>query len=140
MSLEKIMSTHIVSVKMDDTLALVQQLFNETNFHHLLVLENKKVVGMISDRDLLQTLSPTLGTINESVKDKALLNKKVHQIMARQPITLLSNASVYEAIAIFNRDKISCIPIVNENNNAKGVLSWRDIFYFLEQKHNEAQL
>ena len=38
MSLSHIMSTRVVSVHMDDSLELIQTLFAETGFHHLVVV------------------------------------------------------------------------------------------------------
>lgn len=52
------MTRHIVSVSMDDPLQRVRAAFEAYGFHHLLVIENERLVGVISDRDLLRNLSP----------------------------------------------------------------------------------
>ena len=53
MSLSHIMSTRVVSVHMDDSLELIQTLFAETGFHHLVVVHQNQLQGIISDRDVL---------------------------------------------------------------------------------------
>ncbi|WP_299083759.1 CBS domain-containing protein [uncultured Paraglaciecola sp.] len=136
MQIEKIMSKTVVTVSMDDTLSVVKHIFENAKFHHLLVVENGRLQGVISDRDLLKSISPFIGTVQEKASDTFTLNRKVHQIMSRQPITLTSNADVYEAISLFNQHNISCIPVVNENGAAVGVLSWRDILKVIEVNHN----
>ncbi len=43
---------------MDDPLYLIQRIFQREGFHHLLVVEEDQLVGVISDRDLLPAISP----------------------------------------------------------------------------------
>jgi acetoin utilization protein AcuB len=128
MIVDDIMSTAVVTVEMDDSLKIVNDIFDKTTFHHILVIDSNKLVGVISDRDLLKSISPNIGTVRETVKDTATLNKKAHQIMTRNPITLLSNSEIYDAIKIFNNQTVSCIPIVDDDDKPVGIVSWRDIF------------
>ena len=137
MLIERIMSKPVISVTLDDTLRMVKQIFENAKFHHLLVVEEGKLYGVISDRDLLKSMSPFIGTVQETAHDKYTLNKKVHQIMSRKPITLTPSADVYEAISLFNQHSISCIPIVNEKGAPVGIVSWRDIFHTIEANHNK---
>jgi acetoin utilization protein AcuB len=139
MALDKIMTSPVVSVEMDDTLALVREIFDNTGFHHLTVVEGKKLCGVLSDRDLLKALSPHVGTVSETTRDLATLNKRVHQIMTRKPISLGPNDTVYQAIHIFNQHKISCIPIVDEDDRPVGIISWRDILQSIERNWANAE-
>lgn len=127
MKVADIMSTNIVSVEMDDSLAVVKNIFDNASFHHLLVVEVDTLMGVISDRDLLKSISPNVGTIAETTRDAATLKKRVHQVMSRKLVSLKQNASVAEAIAIFNTQGVSCIPIVGDSNRPVGIVSWRDI-------------
>jgi acetoin utilization protein AcuB len=137
MLIERIMSKPVVTVTLDDTLHVVKQIFENAKFHHLLVVENGKLYGVISDRDLLKSVSPFIDTLQATAHDKFTLNKKVHQIMSRKPITLTNSADVYEAISLFNQHNISCIPIVNEKGTPIGIVSWRDILRAIEANHNK---
>jgi acetoin utilization protein AcuB len=139
MKVEQIMSPTLVSVSLDDTLWTVKEMFEHFKFHHLPVVEDSCLLGIISDRDLLKALSPTLGTVAETNRDLAILNKKAHQILTRELITLPQGASVYQAIDIFNQHTISCIPIVNSKNEPVGMLTWRDIFKFIASKRTPKQ-
>jgi acetoin utilization protein AcuB len=117
----------------------MKEIFDNTNFHHLLVIESDELIGVISDRDYLRALSPNIGTAAETSKDVATLNKRAHQIMTRKPVTLLAHAGLYDAIKIFNNHKISCIPIVDENYKPIGIISWRDIFNVLGSSQDKHQ-
>jgi acetoin utilization protein AcuB len=131
MKVSKLMSGNVVTVQMDDSLSKVKDIFNKTKFHHLLVVSSGKLIGVISDRDLLKSLNPAIDSIAATTKDLACLNKKVHQIMTRKPISLTSDSTVKDAIDVFNTNTISCIPIINNEGYPEGMLSWRDIMQAL---------
>src|SRR5487761_1531242 len=103
------MSTSVVTVSMDDSLSTINEIFDRHGFHHVLVVEEGRLVGIVSDRDLLKALSPHLGTASETARDLASLNRRAHQIMSRKLITLGRDADIHDAIATFNRNRISCI-------------------------------
>ncbi len=132
MEVSSIMTDIVVSVELDDPLSVVKKIFDHTLFHHLMVVRDDKLYGILSDRDLLKALNPRLGTLAESSKDLACLNKKVHQIMTRHPITLEAHANVRDAVVIFNEHNISCIPVIDSQSKPIGVISWRDIMRVIE--------
>ena len=127
MNIETIMSKSVVTVEMDDPLRVVKEIFDNIRFHHLLVVDSDKLCGVISDRDLLKAISPNIGSVTETLRDAATLNKRVHQIMTRELVTLGPGAGVDDAILIFNTRNISCIPVVDDKLRPVGILSWRDI-------------
>src|SRR5580693_4168482 len=99
MDVGSIMTTRVVSVELDDQLDVIKKIFDTLKFHHLLVVDDAgKLKGVVSDRDLLKALSPHVGTAAENNRDLATLNKRVHQIMSRNLITLPPRASTLEAV------------------------------------------
>jgi acetoin utilization protein AcuB len=122
------MTSRVVSVELDDSLETVKRIFDSVKFHHLLVVgSDKRLLGVISDRDLLRAISPYVGTLAEQARDLATLKKRVHQIMTRAPITLTAEASTEDAVQLFLEHRVSCIPIVDESFRAVGIVTWRDI-------------
>src|ERR1700730_8203419 len=128
MVMADIMTARVVTVELDDRLEMVKEIFDTVHFHHLLVVdEHKKLSGIVSDRDLLRALSPYVGSAAETARDVATLNKRVHQIMTRRPITLHAQAAIAEAVNLLLAHRISCIPIVDDESKPVGILSWRDL-------------
>ncbi len=127
MKIKFLMSTDVITVDMDSPLSKVKRIFELNEFHHLLVLEKNKLVGVVSDRDLLKSISPNVDSDAATDKDLATLNKRVHQIMSRKLVCLDEESSIRDAIKLFNENKISCLPIINEKHKPVGILSWRDI-------------
>lgn len=134
MKVSDIMSEQVVTIDMDDDLATIKDIFAHVNFHHLLVVEDGELYGIISDRDYLKSIGPYLGTPSEDFRDLAALRRKAHQIMSRRPITIRPNASVLEAIKLFNKYSISCLPVVELTNKPIGIVTWRDVMRILESE------
>lgn len=133
LNVAQLMTQKPVSVSPDDSLAVVKQIFDHVKFHHVLVVEQGMLLGVLSDRDLFKALSPHIGTAAETPRDLATLNKKVHQVMRRKPVTLQPQAKVMDAIQLFNSEGVSCIPVVDSSNRPQGIISWRDIIRALDR-------
>lgn len=129
-----LMSTKLVTVELDDRLSVVKEIFDHMLIHHLVVIENNKVFGVVSDRDLFRALSPHIGTLSETGKDVATLNKRVHQIVSRHPITLTPEVPLKQAIDIFDTHPVSCVPVVDHAQKPIGIITTRDIIHALNQK------
>jgi acetoin utilization protein AcuB len=52
MNVNEIMTAKVITIGMDDTLGQIQELFKKHKFHHVLVLEDEELIGVISDRDV----------------------------------------------------------------------------------------
>lgn len=135
-----IMSRRMVTVTMDDTLATIQELFKERRFHHLLVLEDRALAGIISDRDLLRSISPNIGTLSETDRDRATLNKRAHQIMTRNPVAVRATTPLDTAATLMLEKKVSCLPVTSEEGRLEGILSWRDVLKVLVASEKESGL
>ncbi|MNJ16858.1 inosine 5'-monophosphate dehydrogenase [compost metagenome] len=126
MLIKEIMTTRVATVSMDDRLGVIKEIFEQAHFRHLLVLEEEVLVGVISDRDLLRAISPYLDTDAEMNRDTETLNRRAHQIMSRQPITISPESSLQAASAIMLEQHVSCLPVL-ENGALVGIVSWKDL-------------
>ena len=127
MKIKEIMKTQVVSIDMDDTLSDIQTMFNNVSFHHLLVTEQSKLLGIISDRDLLKSISPYAGTTSELPRDASTMKKRAHQIMSRKPVTVMKDSTISDAIYLLLKNDISCLPVIDNNNNIDGIVTWKDL-------------
>lgn len=126
MLIKEIMTTRVATVSMDDRLGVIKEIFEQAHFRHLLVLEEEVLVGVISDRDLLRAISPYLDTDAEMNRDTETLNRRAHQIMSREPITISPESSLQAASAIMLEQHVSCLPVL-ENGALVGIVSWKDL-------------
>lgn len=131
MSINNLISKNPVTIDIDASLANVRDIFNLVSFHHLLVVENDKLVGVLSERDYIKAINSTLGTSVETTRDLAALNKKVHQIMSRNVFSVNINSTAFDVVSLFHREKVSCLPVVNDYNVPIGIISWKDVIAVL---------
>lgn len=127
----RIMSKRLVTVELDDSLEVVRDILDATRFHHVLAVEDGRLYGVVSDRDLLRALSPYIGSTVETQRDVATLNKRVHQIMTRKPITLRESDAIGTAARFMLDARISCLPVVDADMKPIGIVTWRDILGFV---------
>ena len=121
------MSPKLVTIGPDDSVEAAQRLFELHGFHHLLVLAERQLVGVVSDRDLLRNLSPFVDKLAERPQDLALLQRRVHQIMARQPIVIGEEAPLDVAACMMQVHDVSCLPVVGMTGRPVGILTRSDL-------------
>jgi acetoin utilization protein AcuB len=124
---------------MDDTLNDAKNAFDNYEMHHILITDNKRLTGVITDRDLYQHLSPSIGTSKETHQDSFLLQKKLHLIMSRNLITASEDITLNEAVLIFYDNQISCIPVIDEQGCPIGIITWRDIIKVIAVQYRRKQ-
>ncbi len=127
MNIDQIMTRGTITVGMDDNLQMVRDLFEEHAFHHLLVIEQGKLVGVISDRNLLRNVSPFLGKMSERPEDMATLNRRVHQIMTRKLITITAETHVDAAAQVMLEHGVSCLPVLTADGRVVGIVTSHDL-------------
>lgn len=127
MKAQDIMTHNVISVDMDDRLPDIKKIMETHEFHHLPVTDNGKLVGIISDRDLLRLISPFINKVSEQPRDTDTLNRAAHQVMTRQPIAVKAETSIEEILTWFKQLDISCLPVIDEDEQVIGMISWRDL-------------
>jgi len=127
MNIDSIMIKRVVTVEMDDSLRVIGEIFANVKFHHLLVVEKNKLLGVISDRDLLKTSSPFLNTLSEQIRDVNTLRIRAHQIMSRKLVTVTKKDSVEDAVRLLLRKNVSCLPVISPNGQIEGIVTWKDL-------------
>ncbi|WP_417538218.1 CBS domain-containing protein [Marinomonas sp.] len=127
MKAQDIMVKNVICVDMDERLPVVKNLMQSNGFHHLPVTEKGKLVGIISDRDLLRLISPFVDSVSEQARDLDTLNRAAHQVMTRQPITVKADTPVEDIVAWLKRVDISCLPVTDNEEHVIGIISWRDL-------------
>lgn len=130
MKVTSIMTGKVFTVRMDDSIGTIRNILEHVEFHHLLVVKGRELVGILSDRDVLKVISPFLGTLSEEPRDMTLLTRKIHQIMTRNPITVDKDASIETAANLMLNNDISCLPVISPEGAIEGIVTMKDILRF----------
>ncbi len=104
------------------------QMMKEHRIRRIPVVRDGKLIGIISDRDIKEA-APSKATSLDVHELYYLLSEiKVKDIMTPDPITLKENDSVEKAAVIMLENRISGIPIVDDNDHVIGVITQTDVF------------
>ncbi|MEM9166550.1 MAG: CBS domain-containing protein [Planctomycetota bacterium] len=126
-----ILTQPIVTVGLDATLESVRALFKQHRFHHLIVVEKGKAVGVLSERDLLKHISPFIDQMSERSQDTWTLRKRVHQIMQRDLVWASPDTTIHDACLMMAANRISCLPVLNDQSKPMGIITARDVLRWL---------
>jgi acetoin utilization protein AcuB len=129
-----VMTRDVVCVEMDFTLGKAIELCSEKRIRHLPVLdEHKRLVGIVTDRDLRYRLSPRLGTLSENNSDRESLNRPVHQIMVRQVVCTTADTALPEAAQLMLTSRVGCLPIVDRERRVIGIITTTDLLRYIAE-------
>jgi acetoin utilization protein AcuB len=115
-----------VTVKKDDSFRYALKLIRKEGIRHLPVLDGKKVVGIITDRDLRQSAPSPATTLEVHELNYLLERLKVEAIMTKKVITVAPDSSLLEAAKLLLAHKIGCLPVV-EQEELVGIITEGDM-------------
>lgn len=117
MRVKDVMTNDVASLKPEDSIERAAELMKEFNIGSLPVCEGKKVIGIVTDRDI------ALRAVAEGKDNR---NQTVQEVMSSNPVVIDSQADVKEAAKLMSDNQIRRIPIV-EANSLVGMVSLGDI-------------
>ena len=123
------MTRNPVTVSPETTLPAVRKILEKGRFRHLPVVDEKKrLVGMVTDRDL-RSASPS--SVLSAEQLKACLaefdRSPVSAIMSRALFSLSPISTLDDALILLDREKIGALPVLDQEQRVIGMFSMRDL-------------
>ncbi len=101
---------------------------DENKIHHLPITEGNKLVGILSRNDI-KKVDFLCEFVGGKTSAQSIFNSlDLEELMSKEIITLTEHSIVKEAVDIFSRYNFQALPVVDEDNNLKGIIITRDIF------------
>ena len=121
------MTKHPVSVTSDATIQQADRLMKKHKFHRMLVVDDGKLVGYFSDRDIMR-VAPSPATTLSKFEIRSLLDKiSVRDIMHDKVITVNEGATIEEAALIMYNNKVGGLPVISDVGALVGIITATDI-------------
>jgi len=92
-------------------------LFAERRFRHVPVIDGGRLVGVLSDRDVLRFLS----------RERPNLETTVAAIMTKSPLTVREDTVLSDAIGLLVHRRINCLPVVSPDGHLSGIITSTDL-------------
>jgi acetoin utilization protein AcuB len=141
MNVSQLMTRKLITVSVKDSVETAVRLLRQRGVRHLLVLDGRRLVGIISDRDINRAL------------DRRRTKKKVMnlgglyfllepfivaEIMTRDVVSVEPEVSAQEAASIMVDNRFGALPVV-KNDKLVGIITETDLLcYFARSTRDQA--
>ena len=132
MNITEIMTVDVTKISPQNTLGEAKTILDAAHFHHLLVEDDDKLVGIISDQDIRDQIADfSLKTTTLSYAEFES-STSVADIMTTDMLVIDVDTPIDAASILILENNISCLPIVNAKMAIEGIVTWKDLLkYFV---------
>jgi CBS domain-containing protein len=105
----------------ETTLTATAKLMKEHNVGDVVIVQDQRPIGIITDRDLALALGA----------DGLSPQTPVHKVMSRRVLAIADDSSVFAATKFIREGKVRRLPIVNDEDRVVGMVSLDDLLWVL---------
>ena len=121
-SIEAIMSTNLITIPPSATLAEARTLMHDNRIHHIPVLEDGKLTGLVSLTNVLAATDSFLRDDGSRIHASEI---SIGDVMVTDVATVDVNASLRHAALFLEKHKIGCLPVL-DNGDLVGIITDTD--------------
>ena len=118
MLVQKWMNENVITIRAHESAIKASILLKDNNIKHLPVMEKDKLVGIVTDSDMLRVSTPS-DTL------------RVEHVMTKNPVTVPWNYTIGEAAETLLRHNLSGVPVVGVHGKVVGIITEGDLFKVL---------
>ena len=113
-----ILSHDVVPLKTSDSGREALAIMGDYYIQHLPIVNNEQLLGLISETDILDH------DVEEAVGS--------YQLSLRRPY-VKEDEHIYEALRVFHEFKLTIVPVIDAEDNYKGMITQHDLLQFFVQ-------
>lgn len=138
-TVEDIMTEEVVCLQERDSLAKAMEVMQKGKLRHVPIVDkHKKLVGVISDRDVLRYLpfhskpfepgtDVFRGRLFDVAPNEQATQQDLQQIIRRDVTDVLPSCDFYIAVKMLYEMNISCLPVTDEDKKLVGIVTVTDM-------------
>lgn len=123
----ELMTTDVVTLPADATIGEAMGVLAETETRHLPMVDEGRVVGMLSDRDFRRIEGLMALSVEEPAKAQEVLDQPAASLISGAPVTVEGGASIAHAIDLLVQERVGALLVVDDDGRLTGMLSYIDI-------------
>lgn len=116
MSVQSIMTTTVISASPDVSVRDAMQLIDDNDIRHLPIIEQGRLVGIVSDRDLRTFERDDTTSLRE--------------VMSHDPLCMDGHESIEAAIDVMLEYKVGALPVIGADGEFVGIVSYIDVLRY----------
>jgi CBS domain-containing membrane protein len=126
MKVAELMSTDLVTLTEDETLAHAQRCMARGRIRHLPVVRDGRLVGLVTHRDLLAASFSIFAEVERNEQRRIFDTVRVVEAMHRDVVTVSPDLRVAQAARILLENKYGCLPVIDADNLLLGIVTEAD--------------
>ncbi len=115
------------------------ELMKAHKIRHLPVLEEGRLIGIVTDRDVRQAMPPRALSLDIHEVHYVLDKVHVRDIMTPRVVAVSPDVSIAKAADLMYRNKIGCLPVLDAEKLV-GIITESDILRAVAEKKGEAAM
>ncbi len=130
----ELMTKDVFTVTLEDTVRKADLLMREENIRHLPVVENNKLIGLITERTIMEYTLRRLYDFEDNLDEMALNTiGDFREIMLKNVKVIFPEDSLLKAVELMTKYKIDCLPVVDWQNNLVGIITSYDVLLYIRK-------
>jgi predicted transcriptional regulator len=127
----EIMMGSPVTLRPEDTLDLANDVISLGRIRHIPVLADGRLVGLLSERDLIGAAANQIFGLKQKSKSALLKTVLIKDIMKKKVVTVTPDTTIKDAAHLMASKKIGCVPVVTDGALV-GLLTTTDVLRYVE--------
>ena len=144
MKVKDIMTKDVIFVSPETKINKVADKLIKHRIHGVPVIKEGKLAGIITETDFFtkNSLNAYLPSYVDFIKDlkldkkvsggqkekfKKIVNAVAGDVMTKKCVTISPEAKIGELVSLFQKNKLSLLPVVNEDNSLAGIVALVDV-------------
>lgn len=125
--ISQIMTAEVIAANPNNRFSQVFQFFSEREINHMPIVENEKLIGIISNKDMMKHVYKYI--VVQKKSDIAALDAEVKlvDIMTKNIVTAHEDTTLIEVKNLFAKSHFNCLPIVNNDDKLVGIVTPKDL-------------
>jgi len=130
MRIRDIMTKNPITVDSETLVLDAQKIMKESNIRRLPIVDKGKLVGIVTQHDLLQASPSPATSLSVHELNYLLAKMTVKEVMKKNPVTFTPDTPFEEALRIGQEKKIGSFPVMDKGKLV-GIATESDIVRFL---------
>ena len=118
-----VMTTNVKTVQISQKMSNVLRILTENQVHHVPVVDERKLVGIISTTDIIR-LNITVSTADEW---------SIEQVMKKNLVTIEIHDTVRKAAQLLSDGIFHSLPVINNDRHLLGIITSTDLIRYLAE-------
>lgn len=128
MLVKDFMTKNPITIAPETSFTDALKLMKQNKIKRLIVMKDGKIVGIVTEKDLLYASPSKATTLNVWELHYLLSKLKVEEIMTKDVVTVNENTPIEDAARIMEERDISGLPVVDDSGRLVGIITQTDIF------------